>query len=156
MSEFTTVVRRWAMETLVRLRPMVRSSESRVAWTIRSDSLSRAEVASSSSSTFGFLASARAMATRWRWPPDKVPPAAPMLVSRPSGRADSVSKIWAMRAASMASSSLISAPALMFSMALVAKSTGCWPTYPSFWRQLRTGQERKGRPFTMISPWIGS
>ena len=53
--------------------------------TMRSDSLSKAEVASSNSKTLGFFAKARAMATRCRWPPDRVPPSARRWVSHSVG-----------------------------------------------------------------------
>ena len=39
------------------------------------------EVASSRISTRGAASSARAMATRWRWPPDRVRPRSPTRVS---------------------------------------------------------------------------
>ncbi len=49
-------------------------------------SASSAEVASSSSSTRGFRTSARAMAMRCFWPPDRATPFSPQLVSYPSGK----------------------------------------------------------------------
>mmetsp|Transcript_74346 Transcript_74346/g.177346 ORF Transcript_74346/g.177346 Transcript_74346/m.177346 type:complete len:87 (+) Transcript_74346:2263-2523(+) len=79
------VVSLWAMEMVVMLRPTTVFRESRVACTRRSDSLSKAEVASSSNRICGFLARARAIATRWRWPPDSIPPPDPTKLSKPSG-----------------------------------------------------------------------
>mmetsp|Transcript_74344 Transcript_74344/g.177331 ORF Transcript_74344/g.177331 Transcript_74344/m.177331 type:complete len:93 (-) Transcript_74344:1592-1870(-) len=85
MSELRMVVSRWAMETVVMLWLFCPRRESKVSWTIRSDSLSRAEVASSRSKSWGLLARARAMASRCRWPPDSKPPPAPTKVSNLSG-----------------------------------------------------------------------
>mmetsp|Transcript_37000 Transcript_37000/g.86841 ORF Transcript_37000/g.86841 Transcript_37000/m.86841 type:complete len:88 (-) Transcript_37000:805-1068(-) len=84
-SEPLMVVRRWAMEMVVTLLPRAVPRESRVACTMRSDSLSRADVASSSSKIWGLFARARAMASRCRWPPDRSPPPEPTNVSNCSG-----------------------------------------------------------------------
>mmetsp|Transcript_36984 Transcript_36984/g.86793 ORF Transcript_36984/g.86793 Transcript_36984/m.86793 type:complete len:87 (-) Transcript_36984:1582-1842(-) len=80
------VVSLWAMEMVVILRPMTVFKESRVACTKRSDSLSKAEVASSSRRICGCFARALAIATRCLWPPDNSPPPAPTKVSNSSGR----------------------------------------------------------------------
>mmetsp|Transcript_30347 Transcript_30347/g.87105 ORF Transcript_30347/g.87105 Transcript_30347/m.87105 type:complete len:110 (+) Transcript_30347:2328-2657(+) len=78
--EFLIVERRCA--TVSTVRPThVDWSASSVHCTRVSDSLSRAEVASSSRSTWGLLASARAMAMRCFWPPDIWPPPTPTSVS---------------------------------------------------------------------------
>mmetsp|Transcript_24396 Transcript_24396/g.57385 ORF Transcript_24396/g.57385 Transcript_24396/m.57385 type:complete len:92 (-) Transcript_24396:1591-1866(-) len=91
MSESLMVDNLWATDIVVMLRPMVALADSRVACTMRSDSLSKAEVASSKSKTCGFFARARAMATRCRCPPDSRPPPVPTHVSRPSGSCITVS-----------------------------------------------------------------
>ena len=52
-------------------------SDRRPSWIIASLSLSRLDVASSSSRMRGFARIARAMATRWRWPPDSRTPRSP-------------------------------------------------------------------------------
>ena len=44
------------------------------------ESSSSADVASSSRMILGFLKKMRAMATRWRWPPDRRPPRSPTRV----------------------------------------------------------------------------
>mmetsp|Transcript_17367 Transcript_17367/g.48960 ORF Transcript_17367/g.48960 Transcript_17367/m.48960 type:complete len:82 (-) Transcript_17367:873-1118(-) len=62
------VDRRWAITMVV--RPVSAMMLSRAACTIFSDSLSRADVASSSSRIFGFWINARAIATRCFWPPE--------------------------------------------------------------------------------------
>jgi len=76
------VLRRCAMTRLVRFAPAPPppptpaarpdSRSSMAACTARSEALSSAEVASSSSRIRGFRSSARAMHTRCRWPPDSV------------------------------------------------------------------------------------
>mmetsp|Transcript_139872 Transcript_139872/g.198092 ORF Transcript_139872/g.198092 Transcript_139872/m.198092 type:complete len:93 (+) Transcript_139872:261-539(+) len=91
MSELRIVVSRWAMETVVMLCPFWFRRDSNVSWTMRSDSLSRAEVASSRSKIWGFFAKARAMASRCRWPPESKPPPAPTKVSNLSGSPINVS-----------------------------------------------------------------
>lgn len=67
------VLSRWAMISTV--RPLV--ALSRASCTTRSDSASRALVASSSTRMLGFLIRARAMAMRCFWPPDSVAPRSP-------------------------------------------------------------------------------
>ena len=46
-----------------------------------SDSESRAEVASSRTRMGAFFKMARAMAMRWRWPPESLTPRSPTMVS---------------------------------------------------------------------------
>lgn len=67
------VLNRWAMMSTV--RPLV--ALSRASCTTRSDSASKALVASSRTRIVGFLIKARAMAMRCFWPPDKVTPLSP-------------------------------------------------------------------------------
>ena len=54
---------------------------------VSSDSLSSAEVASSNSSSGASFRNARAIAMRWRWPPDSFTPRSPTMVAMPLGRA---------------------------------------------------------------------
>ena len=42
---------------------------------------------------------ARAIATRWRWPPDSFTPRSPTSVSKPCGRSAANSRTWAAAAA---------------------------------------------------------
>ena len=73
----TTEVRRWVEKIMVRpfaTLSSVRLIAASVVW-------SSAEVASSSSSTEGSRTIARAIAMRWRWPPDSVSPRSPTEVS---------------------------------------------------------------------------
>ena len=72
-----SVDRRCAMISVVRPRITTRSA----AWISASRRGSMAEVASSSSSSRGSVTSARASATRCRWPPDRVRPCSPTTVS---------------------------------------------------------------------------
>ena len=50
-------------------------------WIAASTSLSSADVASSSTRIGAFLSSTRAMATRWRWPPESFTPRSPTWAS---------------------------------------------------------------------------
>ena len=72
-----TVERRCAMTTTV--RPVMRLLSA--VWTSDSLSVSRAEVASSRMRTGAFFRMARAMARRWRSPPERRKPFSPMMVS---------------------------------------------------------------------------
>ena len=90
-----TVERRWATTIAVR-RAVARRSE---RWIAASVSLSTALVASSRTSTAGSRSSARARASRCRWPPDRVTPRSPTQVSRPSGSASMKSSAAAASAA---------------------------------------------------------
>ena len=76
-------------------------SASRIA---SSDSLSSAEVASSSSRSGASLRKARAMAMRWRWPPESFTPRSPTMVRMPSGSSSMKSQRAAIAASSTSSS----------------------------------------------------
>jgi len=65
-SEFYTVVRRWAIVTVV----LFLEISSKVAWMAYSLTLSNALVASSSNKIEGFFNSARAIAILYFWPPE--------------------------------------------------------------------------------------
>ena len=69
------VERRWAMTKVVRPRRRAR----RPSWIFASLSLSRLEVASSRMRMAGSARMARAMAMRWRWPPESLMPRSPMI-----------------------------------------------------------------------------
>ena len=73
----------WIVEsrcaTAMVVRPLTSSFSA--AWIRRSDAVSSAEVASSSTSTCGSWRSTRAMAMRWRSPPDSRKPRSPTVVS---------------------------------------------------------------------------
>ncbi|MGJ3559715.1 hypothetical protein ACR6C2_17350 [Streptomyces sp. INA 01156] len=71
------VERRWAISRVVRPR-MTSASAS---WISCSTRASTAEVASSRTSRRGSVRIARASATRWRWPPERVRPCSPTVVS---------------------------------------------------------------------------
>ena len=91
-----------------RYRIVVRSfiNSSSATCTARSDSVSRALVASSSTRIGAFFKTARAMARRWRWPPESDTPFSPMMVSKPCGFWAMNSMAWACRAAATISSAL--------------------------------------------------
>ena len=78
-----TVDRRWAMTIVVR-SACSRSSARRTACSLTA---SRCEVASSRIRIGASFRKARAIATRWRWPPLRLVPRSPTGESRPSGRA---------------------------------------------------------------------
>ena len=71
------VERRWAIAMVV--RPEI--SFCSASWISFSVSVSSAEVASSRMRIYGSSNSARAMAMRWRSPPESVPPFSPICVS---------------------------------------------------------------------------
>ncbi len=77
------VERRWAITNVVRPR----MSQARPSWMRASDSESRLEVASSRIRIRGSARIARAIATRWRWPPERRTPRSPTTVSYPSAKA---------------------------------------------------------------------
>mmetsp|Transcript_63926 Transcript_63926/g.149871 ORF Transcript_63926/g.149871 Transcript_63926/m.149871 type:complete len:104 (+) Transcript_63926:17-328(+) len=77
ISEFCTVLKRWAMLTIVILPAVVFPRLSMVRWIIFSERLSKALVASSKNSSEGFLSRARAMAMRCFWPPENCDPPEP-------------------------------------------------------------------------------
>ena len=80
-SACSTVDSRCAMMKVVRLRTSCASA----AWMWRSASVSSAEVASSRMRMGASFSSARAMAMRWRCPPESSTPRSPTIVSRPPG-----------------------------------------------------------------------
>mmetsp|Transcript_48824 Transcript_48824/g.119554 ORF Transcript_48824/g.119554 Transcript_48824/m.119554 type:complete len:196 (-) Transcript_48824:1440-2027(-) len=81
MSALRIVLRRCAITTVV--RPT--DTRSSASCTMRSERVSSADVASSSSSTRGLRRMARAIDTRCFWPPDSCAPPSPRSVSKPSG-----------------------------------------------------------------------
>mmetsp|Transcript_92222 Transcript_92222/g.245015 ORF Transcript_92222/g.245015 Transcript_92222/m.245015 type:complete len:103 (-) Transcript_92222:523-831(-) len=82
------------------------STSSSAVWTSCSERMSRAEVASSRTSTRGRRASARAMQTRCFWPPLNARPRSPAGVSRPWGSEEANSFTWAARTASSTAAAL--------------------------------------------------
>ena len=101
-------------------------------------SASRAEVASSSNRSFGFLIKALAIATLYFWPPESLIPLSPTRVSNPSGNWD---LSWmnfrqlALAQASWRRSSVMSyscMPYVMFSLIVVEKRTGSWDTMETY------------------------
>ncbi len=116
---------RWA--TMMVVRPW--RSRAIASCTAASFAASSALVASSSSSTRGLRASARASAMRWRWPPDSRWPPGPTLVSNPSGSASMKSAAAAAVAASRTSASdAPGRPIRMFAATEVSNSIVSWPT----------------------------
>mmetsp|Transcript_25643 Transcript_25643/g.102245 ORF Transcript_25643/g.102245 Transcript_25643/m.102245 type:complete len:206 (-) Transcript_25643:1994-2611(-) len=87
-SASTMVERRCAMAIEVRAA----ASSLSARWMARSVRESSADVASSSSTTGGFLTKSRAMATRCFSPPDSLSPRSPTIVSKPCSSDDTKSQ----------------------------------------------------------------
>ena len=146
------VDRRWAMTRVVRWR--IRSSSA--ACTARSLSLSRAEVASSRMSTGASLYSARAMARRWRCPPDNWPPLWPMTVSTPCGRLSTNSARCAPSSAWRTRAGSTSAPSATLAATLSLNSTTSWLTKANWRRRARTSHCARGTPSSSTCPSLGA
>ena len=136
------------------VRPFI--SRSSASCTARSLSLSSADVASSRISTGASLAMARAMARRWRWPPDNWLPLWPMGVSRPCGRPSAKSSKLALRSASRTASRGMSAPSVTLAAMLSLNSTTSWLTSANWRRSARIFQSRSGTPSRLMWPELGS
>mmetsp|Transcript_12161 Transcript_12161/g.31123 ORF Transcript_12161/g.31123 Transcript_12161/m.31123 type:complete len:91 (-) Transcript_12161:26-298(-) len=80
----STVDRRCATSTTVRWEVQMRASSA--FCTCLSFSVSSDDVASSSSSSLGWRSRHRAIAMRWRWPPDSLWPRSPTRVRYPSAK----------------------------------------------------------------------
>mmetsp|Transcript_28619 Transcript_28619/g.52239 ORF Transcript_28619/g.52239 Transcript_28619/m.52239 type:complete len:100 (+) Transcript_28619:1736-2035(+) len=98
---------------------------------MRSLSESKAEVASSSNSTFGFFTRARAIATLCFWPPESCAPPSPTSVSYPFGNdCMKLSALAAIAAASISFCVALGKPRAMFLPMEPEKSVGSWLTIP--------------------------
>mmetsp|Transcript_82216 Transcript_82216/g.163847 ORF Transcript_82216/g.163847 Transcript_82216/m.163847 type:complete len:187 (-) Transcript_82216:1115-1675(-) len=156
LSAWRMVLSRCAITTVVRFCLAMISSSA--ACTMRSLSLSSADVASSSKSTAGFLMIARAMATRCFWPPDSLPPFRPTSVWYWLARMPEMKPC----ALAILAASSISAwvapgrPCAMFSATEPEKSTGSCPTYPSCERSQRTLSVLMSTPSSKTTPSCGS
>mmetsp|Transcript_25763 Transcript_25763/g.68826 ORF Transcript_25763/g.68826 Transcript_25763/m.68826 type:complete len:161 (+) Transcript_25763:620-1102(+) len=124
--------------------------------TRRADVVSRAEYASSRMSTGGSRTSARAMARRWRCPPESSLESA-TTVSYPWGRPCTKSSRQALRAAERTSASVGggSRPQPMFSAMVARNSRGSWLTMPN-WRRSHEGSRlRMSAPSNRMLPcWV--
>ena len=97
---------------------------------------SRAEVGSSKSMISGFIASARAIATRCFWPPDKLSGMASRLSDKPTFSNNSIPTF----SASVLSKSLcsIGANVILSRTVMCGKRLKCWNTIPIFERKAST------------------
>ena len=121
------------------------------------DSGSRPVVASSRMMIGVSRRRARAIAMRWRWPPDRVPPRSPTSASYPPGI--SMMKSWALAAfaaATISSSVAPSRPRRMFSRMVVAKSTASWWSRVTFERTAARVRSVSGYPPMRTRPLTGS
>ena len=147
-SKFCSVDRRCAIATTV--RPTI--SRSSACWIASSDELSSADVASSSSRIGAFFRIARAIAIRWRCPPESFTPRSPTIVSNPSGIASMKSVQRASRAAASTSSRLASGrPYAMFSYTVRWNSEMSCGTSAIDWRRLSCVIDRISCPSTRIA-----
>ncbi|MNE46788.1 hypothetical protein D3C80_1411480 [compost metagenome] len=105
---------------------------------------SSAEVASSRITTLGSASTIRAMARRWRCPPDKRTPERPTMLSRPLGKSRTVLCSWAISSACQQASSLRSRPMVRLARMVSLNSAGCCRTTATFSRTV-------SRP---ISCWV--
>ena len=123
------------------------------ASTSRTSSRSSAEVASSKSMSFGFMARERAIATRCCCPPDRRAGRASANVSMPTSRSDSRACSRASRRFSLRT---FTSASITFSRAVICgKRLKCWNTKPT--SPCRRQVLRTGVPKTWIwPPWIGS
>ena len=148
-----TVERRCAITKVV--RPSL--SRSSACCTTDSDLVSSALVASSSSSTGVSRNSARAMATRWRWPPDKAEPRGPAGLSRPFDRRGRKSDTCAASSASRRRASETSVrPKRMLSRIVSSNSSASCVTTEISPRRSSSANARVGTPPMLISPDCGS
>src|SRR5207244_328598 len=148
-----TVERRWAITMDV--VPWITRSIARC--TRRSDSLSSELVASSRFRIGGCATIARALATRWRWPPERRIPLSPTIVSYPSGSAMMKSCAFAICAAWRTSASATSSrPYAMFSRIVALNRSASCETTPNSRRYPVCWSVRRSRPSMAIEPWRGS
>ena len=114
-------------------------------------------VASSRIRTRGSTASARAIASRWRCPPESVIPRSPMMVSYPSGSRWTNSCACASCAMrSTSASSRPGAPNVMFSRAVAEKRNGSWEMTPIACRRDVSVTSRTSTPSSVIRPDVTS
>ncbi len=114
-------------------------------------------MASSSTTTGASSIAARAMARRWRCPPERVPPRSPTTVSYPSGRAVTKACAPATRAARSTCSSVASGTAAaMFSRTVPRNRTLSCSTTATDRRTLSSVRSRRLWPSKRTAPDSGS
>mmetsp|Transcript_58970 Transcript_58970/g.120758 ORF Transcript_58970/g.120758 Transcript_58970/m.120758 type:complete len:229 (+) Transcript_58970:307-993(+) len=124
----STIVESLCAITIDVLPTMRRSSASCTSFSF---SESSADVASSSSKILGSFNTARAIAMRWRWPPESMTPRSPTCALYASGMRMMKSCAFAILAARWTFAIVApSLPYMMFSSIDMAKSTGSWDTRP--------------------------
>ena len=138
--------------TTMVMPPLARSAIS--ASTPLTSSGSRAEVASSKNITSGFMASARAIATRCCCPPDRLAGRASALCLSPTRSSCSRASARACSAGSLRS--LRSARETLSTTVLCGNRLNCWNTMPMRWRSSSGLSLSTDRPSSRMSPWSGS
>lgn len=132
LSAVFNVLNRWAIMSVVRLRSFITRWMAKL--TSFSDAVSNALVASSSINNLGCRIKARAMASRWRWPPLSCIPLGPIRVSNCWGKAWIKSKALASRAQCSRAewgTSLVSPYVMLLAIVPLSKA-GSWGTSPKF------------------------
>ncbi len=133
------------------------AAEAIAFWSAISVWLSTLERASSSRSTSGSDRTARAIATRCLWPPERFTPRSPIIVSYPCGSDWMKSCACAIRAARSTSSRVASGlPNAMFSAAVAEKRNVSWNTRPIRRRSSSRGHSRRSTPSRRIAPSVTS
>ena len=151
-SASSTVEARWATT-----RPVVaestRCSASSTSFSVWTSSADRV---SSSTRTRGWASTARARASRWRWPPDRAMPCSPIRVSSPQGRSWT-KPAWLTSMADAISSSVASArPRVRFSRALMEKSVGSSKAVATRVRRWPSSRSRTSMPSMVTRPPVTS
>ena len=104
----------------------------------------------------GLPSTARASASRWRWPPDSDSPCSPTRVVSPHGRSCTKSA-WATASASAISSSVASGrPRVRFSRTLIENSVASSKATPTTERSESRVTSRMSRPSSVIRPAVTS
>eukprot|EP00047_Mylnosiga_fluctuans_P023111 m.132269 g.132269 ORF g.132269 m.132269 type:complete len:330 (-) comp9484_c1_seq3:1396-2385(-) len=143
--------------TMIVVRPL--RARSMASCTRRSLRTSSALVASSRSSSLmrSLRARVRAMATRWRWPPDRREPRSPTTVFRPSTKLPTNSVTLASSIAVCIWTSVqLSKPYWMLREIDVLNRRGSCSTAPMCLRRLSVSTVLASTPSTRIRPLVGS
>ena len=151
-SACSMVVRRCATTRVV--RPCMRRC--RASCTRRSDSLSSAEVASSRIRMGAFLYTARAMASRWRWPPESWAALCPTMLSMPMGRRSMKVPRLAASSAACTRARSSSLPRATLAAMVSLSITTSWLTMAIWARRRSRGQSSRATSSSSTRPLDGS
>lgn len=155
LSAFLIVESLWAITTVVTL-PKFTLISSIAFYTSCSFFLSRAEVASSNISILGFLINALAIATRYFYPPEILPPCIPTYKSIPSSWLKTKFALAERRACFISSSVASGFANYIFYLIVALKSIGSCPTYPTYYLKCLRLYSLRLTPSIITSPSVGS